>query len=80
LTSYRAILDHSCHFPHFIPSSSYLLEFSGVLVQEGMSLISWEEGAEGPGACSWQKIKSNHEPSGCSPRDPEDNEMSLVRN
>jgi hypothetical protein len=35
---------------------------------------------EGPKACSWQKIKSNHEPSRCLPRDPEDNEMSLIRN
>jgi hypothetical protein len=29
---------------------------------------------------SWQKIKANHEPSRCLRRDPEDNEMSLIRN
>jgi hypothetical protein len=26
--------DHTCHFPHFIPSSPYLLVFSCVLTQE----------------------------------------------
>jgi hypothetical protein len=29
--------------------------------------------------CSWKKIKSNHEPSRCSPRDPKRNEMLLAR-
>jgi hypothetical protein len=32
--SHRAILDHTCHFPHFIPSSPHLLGFLGVLTQE----------------------------------------------
>jgi hypothetical protein len=45
-----------------------------------MYLISWEEGVEGPEACSWKKIKSNHKPSRCSPRDPENNEMFLAKN
>jgi hypothetical protein len=29
--------------------------------------------------CSWKKIKSNHEPSRCSLRDPEKNEMLLEK-
>jgi hypothetical protein len=44
-----------------------------------MYLISWEEGVEGPEACSWKKIKSNHKPSRCSLGDPEDNEMFLEK-
>jgi hypothetical protein len=60
----------------FHTSSPHLLTFWDFRVfspKKGVSLISWEEGVEDPEACSWKKIKFNHEPSRCSPRDPEDN-------
>jgi hypothetical protein len=83
------LLDKSlCHSRSYLPffvtsplvSSPYLLGFSGVLTQEGIVPHFMGRRVEGPEVCSWQKIKSNHKPSICSPRDPEDNEMFLIRN
>jgi hypothetical protein len=33
---HRAIPDHTCQSPYFIPLSSYILGFLGVLTQEGI--------------------------------------------
>jgi hypothetical protein len=96
----RTILDHIYHYPHFTPSSPYLLGFLGVLTQEGIvhhfmgrrgifrctdprrdcPSFHGKKGLKAQRECSWKKIKSNHKPFICSPRDPVENEMSLIRN
>jgi hypothetical protein len=56
---------------NFHTSSPHILwDFWVYSPKKGLSLISCEEGVEGPKDCSCKKIKSNNEPSIWSPRDP----------
>jgi hypothetical protein len=40
--------NHTFHFPHFIPSYPYFWDFWVYSPKKGLSLISCEEGVEGP--------------------------------
>jgi hypothetical protein len=79
--SHRTISNHNYHFPHFILfiSSSFGI-FRCIEPRRDCTSFHGKKGLKTQRFVIGKNIKSNHKPSICSPRDPKDNEMYLIRN